>query len=672
MKKQLYRVKQLADQRVGRAEKTDLLTEDLQHVEKTLDKIKIACTNTSKKIHMCQLSTGPDNERRKRKLNQYQVGQGMLECAGILGDASLLGNILLNTGESQSAIANELAVYETSVDESVLAPMNNLLEVDIPNIFLTKKKLSKARLDMDACKTRWLNAVKLSQTGKGNQLENVAKADLVKSEFEDQTAMFQSLQDSLATEMFSFVAGERSYSEWFVKLIEQQVKFHQASLEILTKCLPTIQQQLDESMFRPVFSCPLEIHLRVTDREIAFVLEECILFILDTAMDVEGLFRLAGSASKIKKLKAAFDAGIVDMEDFVNEIHAVTGVLKLYLRELPEPLLTFELYDEWIESSRIKDRDTRLQSLWSLIERLPQQNKANLRYLVCFLSKLAEQSEVNKMSASNIAIVIAPNLLWTTGENSHSIAHTGNLSIILESFIEHCSWFFPQGVEFKRHQLSDERIDALASRFATSISVVDSPSSPEMPSLMGGGSLFSEVSKKLGWKEEKIDSVNSPGCHPVQSFYNPLAAQYDAEIDETTNHEAPLPPQKPPLKKYHSNAPTEGVNPAPYSHHKTSSVSAVPSIERSSSGGSKGELALPRGHKRNNSYGAPKRPAPPVPKIPPGGPPKTKPPEPPMSPTIPGSPKLRAPEIPTTPKPKLSSLAQNYKNSSDSINEAPA
>lgn len=50
MKKQFYRVKQLADQRVGRAEKTEILTEDLQHVEKTVDKIKHACQTTNKRL----------------------------------------------------------------------------------------------------------------------------------------------------------------------------------------------------------------------------------------------------------------------------------------------------------------------------------------------------------------------------------------------------------------------------------------------------------------------------------------------------------------------------------------------------------------------------------------------------------------------------------------------
>ena len=66
--------------------------------------------------------------------------------------------------------------------------------------------------------SRWLNAVKLANTSKGNTLEAHAKADLLKAEYDDNSALFQSLQDTLATEMFTFVAGESTYADWMVKV----------------------------------------------------------------------------------------------------------------------------------------------------------------------------------------------------------------------------------------------------------------------------------------------------------------------------------------------------------------------------------------------------------------------------------------------------------------------
>uniref|UniRef100_A0A8B9H2H1 Rho-GAP domain-containing protein n=1 Tax=Astyanax mexicanus TaxID=7994 RepID=A0A8B9H2H1_ASTMX len=58
-----------------------------------------------------------------------------------------------------------------------------------------------------------------------------------------------------------------------------------------------------------------------------------------------------------------------------------SGALKSYLRELPEPLMTFQLYDEWIQASNISDSDKRLQALWVICDSLPKANKANLRYI---------------------------------------------------------------------------------------------------------------------------------------------------------------------------------------------------------------------------------------------------------------------------------------------------
>jgi hypothetical protein len=64
---------------------------------------------------------------------------------------------------------------------------------------------------------------------------------------------------------------------------------------------------------------------------------------------------MAGSASKVKKLKAAFDAGFMNLEGLVSEFcdaHVIANALKCYLRELPRPLLTFALYDDWVNAIR--------------------------------------------------------------------------------------------------------------------------------------------------------------------------------------------------------------------------------------------------------------------------------------------------------------------------------
>lgn len=100
-----------------------------------------------------------------------------------------------------------------------------------------------------------------------------------------------------------------------------------------------------------IFGVSLEEHRQSTDRDLSVVIESCIAFLLDY-LDEEGLFRISGSSSEVKRLKSGFEAGINDLTDRVRDPHAVAGTLKSYLRELPEPLLTHGLYENWIEAAK--------------------------------------------------------------------------------------------------------------------------------------------------------------------------------------------------------------------------------------------------------------------------------------------------------------------------------
>ncbi|KAM9637563.1 SH3 domain-binding protein 1 isoform 2-T2 [Morphnus guianensis] len=130
------------------------------------------------------------------------------------------------------------------------------------------------------------------------------------------------------------------------------------------------------------------------------------------------------------------------------------GALKSYLRELPQPLMTFELYNEWVKVASLKDVDSRLQRLQDTCSRLPQESYNNLRYLIKFLAKLAEHQEVNKMTPSNIAIVLGPNLLWSqqnTGDPMQlDLASVSSIQVVgvVEALIQNADVLFPGEVDF--------------------------------------------------------------------------------------------------------------------------------------------------------------------------------------------------------------------------------
>ncbi|XP_020505469.1 rho GTPase-activating protein 44 isoform X1 [Labrus bergylta] len=456
MKKQFNRMRQLANQTVGRAEKTEVLSEDLLQVEKRLELVKQVSHSTHKKLTAClQGQQGVDVEKKSvrspsKKLPLTTLAQCMVEGAAVLGDESLLGKMLMLCGQTQERLAQELILFELTIERDVVEPLYDLAEVEIPNIQKQRKHLAKLVLDMDSARTRFYQSTKSS--GLSTNLQPTgAKADHLREEMEEAANRMEICRDQLSADMYSYVAKELDYASYFQTLIEVQAEYHRKSLELLQSVLPQIKAHQETWAEKPCYGKPLEEHLALSGRDIAFPIEACVTMLLECGMQEEGLFRIAPSASKLKKLKASLDCGVMDVQEYSADPHAIAGALKSYLRELPEPLMSYELYNDWIQASNIQDQDKRLQALLSACEKLPPANNNNFKYLIKFLSKLTDYQDFNKMTPGNIAIVLGPNLLWMNNEgNITEMMTTVSLQIvgIIEPIIQHADWFFPGEIEF--------------------------------------------------------------------------------------------------------------------------------------------------------------------------------------------------------------------------------
>ncbi|XP_045066953.1 rho GTPase-activating protein 44-like isoform X2 [Coregonus clupeaformis] len=459
MKKQFNRMRQLANQTVGRAEKTEVLSDDLLQVEKRLDLVKQVTHSTHKKLTAClQGQQGADEREKKsvkspsKKLPLTILAQCMVEGAAVLGDDSLLGKMLNLCGETEEKLAQELIQFEFQIEKDVVEPLYELAEVDIPNIQKQRKHLAKLVLDMDSARTRFHQSSK-SSSHPSNLQAGGAKGEALREEMEEAANRMEICRDQLSADMYNFVAKEIDYANYFQTLIEIQAEYHRKSLEILQSVLPTIKAHQEAWVEKPSYGKALEEHLSISSREIAFPIEACVTMLLECGMQEEGLFRVAPSASKLKKLKASLDCGVMDVQEYSADPHAIAGALKSYLRELPEPLMTSELYEDWIQASNIQDMDKRLQALLAACEKLPTDNFNNFRYLIKFLAKLGEYQDSNKMTPGNMAIVLGPNLLWTHSNESGNMTEmmtTVSLQIvgIIEPIIQHADWFFPGEIEF--------------------------------------------------------------------------------------------------------------------------------------------------------------------------------------------------------------------------------
>ncbi|XP_031329865.1 GTPase-activating protein CdGAPr isoform X2 [Photinus pyralis] len=170
-----------------------------------------------------------------------------------------------------------------------------------------------------------------------------------------------------------------------------------------------------------VFGCDLGEHLLNSGHTIPTVLKCCTEFIEKHGI-VDGIYRLSGVTSNIQKLRNAFDEDrIPDLytEDILQDIHSVASLLKMYFRELPNPLCTYQLYQSFVSAvqgcnsinrNSFTDHD-RLLKMREAVQKLPPPHYRTLEYLMKHLSRVAQHGSSTGMTTRNIAIVWAPNLL---------------------------------------------------------------------------------------------------------------------------------------------------------------------------------------------------------------------------------------------------------------------
>lgn len=180
------------------------------------------------------------------------------------------------------------------------------------------------------------------------------------------------------------------------------------------------------------------------DGSVPQIVRQCVEEVDKRGLDVVGIYRLSGQSTSIQKYKNLYNTNPseVDLSE-ENDINVITGLLKLYFRELKNPLLTFEYYDRFIEAARLQDHDERMFRLKSIIQVLPITNYKVFQYLVRHLERVKDHSAVNKMEASNLALIFSIGLLRSKQDDlSSSILHNDLLSKVIETVIRHVDWFF--------------------------------------------------------------------------------------------------------------------------------------------------------------------------------------------------------------------------------------
>ncbi|NXG28820.1 RHG08 protein, partial [Dromaius novaehollandiae] len=141
------------------------------------------------------------------------------------------------------------------------------------------------------------------------------------------------------------------------------------------------------------------------------VLKQTVSYLKRKGLRVEGLFRRSASIQTIKDVQKLYNQGkSVNFDDY-DDIHIPAVILKTFLRELPEPLLTFECYDHILGITSVES-SLRVTRCKQIIQGLPEHNYVVLKYLMCFLHMVSQENIYNRMTGSNLACVFGLNLIW--------------------------------------------------------------------------------------------------------------------------------------------------------------------------------------------------------------------------------------------------------------------
>ncbi|MCJ8730216.1 hypothetical protein PDJAM_G00181670 [Pangasius djambal] len=154
----------------------------------------------------------------------------------------------------------------------------------------------------------------------------------------------------------------------------------------------------------------------------------------------QGLYRVVGVSSKVQKLlslmidEKSSEVDLATCEDW--DVKTITSALKQYLRSLPEPLMTYALYMEFIVPAKSASPESRVQAIHCLVHRLPEKNREVLSLVTKHLANVAAHSKQNLMTVANLGVVFGPTLMRPQEETVAAIMDLKFQNIVVEILIE--------------------------------------------------------------------------------------------------------------------------------------------------------------------------------------------------------------------------------------------
>uniref|UniRef100_A0A0C9RB60 Arhgap21_0 protein n=1 Tax=Fopius arisanus TaxID=64838 RepID=A0A0C9RB60_9HYME len=208
---------------------------------------------------------------------------------------------------------------------------------------------------------------------------------------------------------------------------------------------PTAQLPPEGATFKvPLELCPVSSFSEF----VPLIVEMCTSIVEARGLEVIGIYRVPGNTAAISQLTESVNKGFesINLQDpRWSDVNVISSLLKSFFRQLPDSLLTADLYPMFIDADKIEDPQRRMTTIRKLLRDLPEHHFETLKYLMFHLKRVVEHSEINKMEAKNLAIVFGPTLVRASGSRDNMVTMVTDMSHqcrIVESLLNNVDWFF--------------------------------------------------------------------------------------------------------------------------------------------------------------------------------------------------------------------------------------
>ncbi|XP_068418294.1 rho GTPase-activating protein 12 isoform X5 [Eschrichtius robustus] len=357
--------------------------------------------------------------------NGKKVRKNWLSSWAVLQGSSLL--FTKTQGSSTSWFGSNQSKPEFTVDlKGATIEMASKDKSSKKNVFELKTRQGTELLiqsDNDAVISEWFKVLSSTVSNQTVEPDEAIEEDIPDSpgiEKHDKEKDHKDLKKLRSTKVSSIDSSEQKKTKKNLK-------------KFLTR-RPTLQAVREKGYIKDqVFGANLANLCQRENGTVPKFVKLCIEHVEQYGLDVDGIYRVSGNLAVIQKLRFTVNHDEkLDLKDSKwEDIHVITGALKMFFRELPEPLFTFNHFNDFVNAIKQEPRQ-RVSAVKDLIKQLPKPNQDTMQTLFRHLKRVIENGEKNRMTYQSIAIVFGPTLLKPEKETGNIAVHTVYQNQIVE------------------------------------------------------------------------------------------------------------------------------------------------------------------------------------------------------------------------------------------------